>query len=63
MIIDNWNLIVSKNELVGFEKKISLNMNYFDITADFNIFLFNQINFLNKGTDANMNIYKLANVL
>lgn len=57
------NLIVSKNELVGFEKKISLNMNYFDITADFNIFLFNQINFLKKGTDANMNIYKLANVL
>lgn len=44
-------------------KKKSLNMNYFDTTADFNIFLFNQINFLNKGTDANMNIYKLANVL
>lgn len=48
---------------LDLKKKISLNMNYFDITADFNIFLFNQINFLNKGTDANMNIYKQANVL
>lgn len=38
-------------------------MNYFDTTADFNIFLFNQIKSLNKGTNANMNIYKLANVL
>lgn len=44
-------------------KKKIIKHYYFDTTADFNIFLFNQINFLNKGTDANMNIYKLANVL